>query len=161
MPTERPQLPVGSPRRLVAFCDRPALTNSRSFSTSCSEIYHSLARGRSCPRTSRRNTSLRLSVRPGITGRAQSAARVTKDEKETLDEWYVRNASFLVDMRIVLRMPIRRSSIKCSPWRVRIFVPRKKAMGSAAPLGNGSCHLRGCLSWYQHLEQDESAHSTK
>src|SRR5262249_19648074 len=51
------------------------------------------------------NTSLRLSVRPGITGWAQinGAKLVTKDEKERLDEWYVRNASFLVDMRIVLQ----------------------------------------------------------
>ena len=45
------------------------------------------------------NTSLRLSVRPGITGWAQinGAKLVTKDEKERLDEWYVRNASFWVD----------------------------------------------------------------
>lgn len=51
------------------------------------------------------NTSLRLSVRPGITGWAQinGAKLVTKEEKEKLDEWYVRNASFLVDLRIVLR----------------------------------------------------------
>src|SRR5262245_17891809 len=51
------------------------------------------------------NTSLRLSVRPGITGWAQinGAKLVTKEEKEKLDEWYVRNASFSVDTRIVLR----------------------------------------------------------
>ncbi len=51
------------------------------------------------------NTSLRLSVRPGITGWAQinGAKLVTKEEKEILDEWYVRNASFLVDMQIVLK----------------------------------------------------------
>ena len=41
------------------------------------------------------NTSIRLSVRPGISGWAQvnGAKLVTKDEKEKLDEWYVRNAS--------------------------------------------------------------------
>jgi lipopolysaccharide/colanic/teichoic acid biosynthesis glycosyltransferase len=46
---------------------------------------------------------LRLSVRPGITGWAQvhGAKLVGKDEKEQLDEWYIRNASLLNDLRIV------------------------------------------------------------
>ena len=50
------------------------------------------------------NTALRLSVRPGITGWAQvnGAKLVTKDEKEALDEWYVRNASLWVDLKIAL-----------------------------------------------------------
>jgi lipopolysaccharide/colanic/teichoic acid biosynthesis glycosyltransferase len=49
------------------------------------------------------NTSLRLSVRPGITGWAQvhGAKLVSKEEKEDLDEWYVRHASIGVDLRIV------------------------------------------------------------
>jgi lipopolysaccharide/colanic/teichoic acid biosynthesis glycosyltransferase len=50
------------------------------------------------------NTSLRLSVRPGISGWAQvnGAKLVTKEEKEKLDEWYVRNASLRVDLQIVM-----------------------------------------------------------
>jgi lipopolysaccharide/colanic/teichoic acid biosynthesis glycosyltransferase len=50
------------------------------------------------------NPSLRLSVRPGISGWAQinGAKLVTKEEKEKLDEWYVRNASLWVDLRIGL-----------------------------------------------------------
>jgi lipopolysaccharide/colanic/teichoic acid biosynthesis glycosyltransferase len=50
------------------------------------------------------NTSLRLSVRPGISGWAQvnGAKLVTKEEKEKLDEWYVRNASLWVDLQITL-----------------------------------------------------------
>jgi lipopolysaccharide/colanic/teichoic acid biosynthesis glycosyltransferase len=50
------------------------------------------------------NTSLRLSVCPGISGWAQvnGAKLVTKEEKEKLDEWYVRNASLWVDLRITL-----------------------------------------------------------
>ena len=50
------------------------------------------------------NTSLRLSVRPGISGWAQvnGAKLVTKEEKEKLDEWYVRNASLSVDLKITL-----------------------------------------------------------
>jgi lipopolysaccharide/colanic/teichoic acid biosynthesis glycosyltransferase len=50
------------------------------------------------------NMSLRLSVRPGISGWAQvnGAKLVSKEEKEKLDEWYVRNASLWVDLRIAL-----------------------------------------------------------
>jgi len=50
------------------------------------------------------NTSIRLAVRPGISGWAQvnGAKLVSKEEKEKLDEWYIRNASVLVDTRIAL-----------------------------------------------------------
>jgi lipopolysaccharide/colanic/teichoic acid biosynthesis glycosyltransferase len=50
------------------------------------------------------NVAIRLSVRPGITGWAQvnGAKLVTKEEKEKLDEWYIRNVSPLVDTRITL-----------------------------------------------------------
>jgi lipopolysaccharide/colanic/teichoic acid biosynthesis glycosyltransferase len=50
------------------------------------------------------NTSIRLSVRPGISGWAQvnGAKLVTKEEKEKLDEWYVRNASLWMDLQIAL-----------------------------------------------------------
>jgi lipopolysaccharide/colanic/teichoic acid biosynthesis glycosyltransferase len=50
------------------------------------------------------NTSARLSVRPGISGWAQvnGGKLVTKEEKEKLDEWYVRNASLWLDLRITL-----------------------------------------------------------
>jgi lipopolysaccharide/colanic/teichoic acid biosynthesis glycosyltransferase len=51
------------------------------------------------------NTSLRLSVRPGITGWAQinGAKLVSKDDKEKLDEWYIAHASIGLDLRIVLK----------------------------------------------------------
>jgi len=50
------------------------------------------------------NASIRLSVRPGISGWAQvnGAKLVTKEEKEKLDEWYVRNASLWMDLQITL-----------------------------------------------------------
>ena len=50
------------------------------------------------------NTSIRLSVRPGISGWAQinGAKLVTKEQKEELDEWYVRNASLWLDLRIII-----------------------------------------------------------
>ena len=50
------------------------------------------------------NTSIRLSVRPGISGWAQvnGGKLVTKEEKEELDEWYIRNASLWLDVRIVM-----------------------------------------------------------
>jgi lipopolysaccharide/colanic/teichoic acid biosynthesis glycosyltransferase len=49
------------------------------------------------------NASVRLSVRPGITGWAQvnGGKLVTKERKEKLDEWYVRNASPWTDLRIM------------------------------------------------------------
>jgi lipopolysaccharide/colanic/teichoic acid biosynthesis glycosyltransferase len=50
------------------------------------------------------NTSIRLLVRPGISGWAQvnGAKLVTKEEKQKLDEWYVRNASLWLDLRIAM-----------------------------------------------------------
>ena len=50
------------------------------------------------------NTSIRLSVRPGISGWAQvhGAKLVTKEEKEKMDEWYIRNASLGLDLRIIM-----------------------------------------------------------
>ena len=48
------------------------------------------------------NPAMRLAVRPGITGWAQihGGKLITAAEKEALDTWYVRNASFWVDMMI-------------------------------------------------------------
>jgi lipopolysaccharide/colanic/teichoic acid biosynthesis glycosyltransferase len=47
---------------------------------------------------------VRLSVRPGITGWAQinGGKLVTPEEKEKLDDWYIRNASLRLDFRIIL-----------------------------------------------------------
>src|SRR5262249_33570898 len=50
------------------------------------------------------NAALRLLVRPGISGWAQvhGAKLVSKEEKEKLDEWYVRHASLWVDLQITM-----------------------------------------------------------
>lgn len=50
------------------------------------------------------NHDLRLLVRPGITGWAQinGGNLVTTEEKGALDDWYVHNISFWLDLRIVL-----------------------------------------------------------
>jgi len=47
--------------------------------------------------------STRLMVRPGITGWAQvnGGKSITPGEKNALDEWYVRNASFWLDLKII------------------------------------------------------------
>lgn len=57
------------------------------------------------PRDQPPNAVVRLSVRPGITGWAQvhGGTLLTPDEKNTLDEWYVRNASLRVDLTIVFK----------------------------------------------------------
>ena len=47
---------------------------------------------------------IRLQVRPGVTGWAQinGGNLVTPEEKDALDVWYIRNASFRLDLKIVL-----------------------------------------------------------
>jgi lipopolysaccharide/colanic/teichoic acid biosynthesis glycosyltransferase len=48
--------------------------------------------------------TIRLMVRPGITGWAQvnGGKQITSEEKDDLDEWYIRNASPWLDLRILL-----------------------------------------------------------
>ena len=50
------------------------------------------------------NASVRLSIRPGLTGWAQvhGGKLLTPNEKSLLDEWYVRNTSLKVEFHIVL-----------------------------------------------------------
>lgn len=47
---------------------------------------------------------LRLLVRPGVTGWAQinGGTIVTPEEKDALDVWYIRNASFYLDLKILV-----------------------------------------------------------
>jgi lipopolysaccharide/colanic/teichoic acid biosynthesis glycosyltransferase len=51
------------------------------------------------------NPTVRLMVRPGVTGWAQvnGAKLLTAEEKDPLDEWYIRNASLWLDLRILFR----------------------------------------------------------
>jgi lipopolysaccharide/colanic/teichoic acid biosynthesis glycosyltransferase len=51
------------------------------------------------------DTTLRLAVRPGLTGWAQvcGGRLITVEEKNALDEWYIRYASFRLDAYIVMR----------------------------------------------------------
>jgi lipopolysaccharide/colanic/teichoic acid biosynthesis glycosyltransferase len=65
------------------------------------------------------NSTVRLLVRPGISGWAQikGGKLVTKEEKEKLDEFYVRNASPWLDLRIVfmtLKYCLRASQAEAS-----------------------------------------------
>ena len=55
------------------------------------------------PRDQPADPSVRLSVRPGITGWAQvnGGKLLDPEEKDALDEWYIRNASFRLDIRIL------------------------------------------------------------
>jgi lipopolysaccharide/colanic/teichoic acid biosynthesis glycosyltransferase len=55
------------------------------------------------PRDQPSNPSVRLIVRPGITGWAQvnGGNLLTPEEKDALDAWYIRHASFWLDVRIV------------------------------------------------------------
>jgi lipopolysaccharide/colanic/teichoic acid biosynthesis glycosyltransferase len=55
------------------------------------------------PRDQPKHPSARLLVRPGITGWAQinGGTLLSPSEKDKLDEWYVRNASFWLDLRIL------------------------------------------------------------
>jgi lipopolysaccharide/colanic/teichoic acid biosynthesis glycosyltransferase len=55
------------------------------------------------PRDQPADPTLRLKVRPGMTGWAQVNGKtsLSSEEKRALDEWYVRNASFWLDLRIM------------------------------------------------------------
>jgi lipopolysaccharide/colanic/teichoic acid biosynthesis glycosyltransferase len=55
------------------------------------------------PEDQPKNVAVRLMVRPGITGWAQvnGGKMLTPEEKHALDEWYIRNASFWLDLRIL------------------------------------------------------------
>jgi lipopolysaccharide/colanic/teichoic acid biosynthesis glycosyltransferase len=92
------------------------------------------------------NTALRLSVRPGISGWAQvnGAKLVTQEDKEKFDEWYVRNASLWVDMKIAL-MTLRvlsrnyLGSAEASADLVQVQAKRARlAMPEPGDAGNGS-----------------------
>jgi lipopolysaccharide/colanic/teichoic acid biosynthesis glycosyltransferase len=56
------------------------------------------------PKDQPANPTIRLMVRPGISGWAQvnGAKLLTAEEKDRLDEWYIRNASVALDWRIAL-----------------------------------------------------------
>jgi lipopolysaccharide/colanic/teichoic acid biosynthesis glycosyltransferase len=51
------------------------------------------------------NVGSRLLVRPGITGWAQvhGGNVISPDEKKALDEYYIRNASFWLDLKILIK----------------------------------------------------------
>jgi lipopolysaccharide/colanic/teichoic acid biosynthesis glycosyltransferase len=53
--------------------------------------------------------TVRLTVRPGITGWAQvnGGTHLSPAEKEELDEWYIRHASLWLDLRILVLTPVR------------------------------------------------------
>ena len=55
------------------------------------------------PRDQPPDPGIRLSVRPGITGWAQvnGGHSLCIEEKDALDEWYIRNASWQLDLRII------------------------------------------------------------
>jgi len=51
------------------------------------------------------DAELRLAIKPGLTGWAQvhGGNLVTPSEKNALDEWYIRNASLWVDIKILAK----------------------------------------------------------
>ena len=88
------------------------------------------------------NTSIRLSVRPGITGWAQvnGAKLVTKEEKEKLDEWYIRRASLRMDLQILsltLRLMLRGrfSSAETHADREQVHSKNINLVPSPTPVG--------------------------
>jgi lipopolysaccharide/colanic/teichoic acid biosynthesis glycosyltransferase len=97
------------------------------------------------------NTTIRLSVRPGITGWAQvnGGKLVGRELKQELDEWYVRHASFWTDLRIVLltfKLVFRSTSSEeavadaeqvhgRNALSLQTLTPRREARGSAQVIG--------------------------
>jgi lipopolysaccharide/colanic/teichoic acid biosynthesis glycosyltransferase len=78
------------------------------------------------PRDQPARPSVRLLIRPGITGWAQvnGGTLLCASEKDALDEWYVRNASFWLDLRILMLT-----------FRVMIFGQRRGEAALAARAG--------------------------
>ena len=92
------------------------------------------------PRDQPRNIEIRLMVRPGITGWAQvnGGVLLTPDEKERLDEFYIRNASLWLDLRIVVLTALmffrgdrRTAHVEEPAWRSTLLInealPRRTA----------------------------------
>lgn len=57
------------------------------------------------PHDQPRDPRLRLRVRPGVTGWAQinGGTIISPEEKDALDNWYIRNASLALDLKIVVQ----------------------------------------------------------
>src|SRR3984893_14659905 len=80
------------------------------------------------------NTSIRFAVRPGISGWAQvnGGKLVSKEEKQRLDEWYVRNASLFLDLRIALMTVAVMLRSQLSPQESSADVEQVQIKGAAA-----------------------------
>src|SRR4051794_39392724 len=83
----------------------------------------------------------RLMVRPGITGWAQvnGGTLLTPAEKNVLDEWYIENATFMLDVKIAylsvlaaLRGPRRLSHQGSARYRA-LRVGKDRRAGSSFP----------------------------
>ena len=87
------------------------------------------------------NRNSRLAVRPGITGWAQinGGNLVTREEKGALDDWYIHNASFRLDLRIVL-MTLRFLFI--GEHRSELAVSEANALQTAKPPQQASSHAK-------------------
>lgn len=71
---------------------------------------------------------VRLSVRPGLTGWAQvcGGKLISAEEKKVLDEWYIRHASFWLDLKIAM----------CTIWMVLMTGDRRNEKAIAAALAD-------------------------
>jgi hypothetical protein len=83
-------------------------------------------------------------VRPSITGWAQvnGGVLLTPDEKEKLDEWYIRNASLWLDLRIAVmtalmfvRSDRRTPHVEQTVWAnlLQINEPQPRRVGAHRP----------------------------
>jgi lipopolysaccharide/colanic/teichoic acid biosynthesis glycosyltransferase len=90
------------------------------------------------PRFQPTNPTIRFAVRPGITGWAQvnGGPLLTPIENDALDEWYIQNASFWLDLRIIM-----------ITLRVMIWGQRRpdEAMASARSIYNANPEPRQYL----------------
>jgi hypothetical protein len=97
------------------------------------------------PRDQPENIEIRLMVRPGITGWAQvnGGVLLSPDEKERLDEWYIRNASLWLDLRIAVMTALmfvrgdrRTQQVEQTVWTsiLQINEPQPRRVGAHRPL---------------------------
>ncbi|HJU15262.1 MAG TPA: sugar transferase [Stellaceae bacterium] len=110
------------------------------------------------------NRTVRLMVRPGITGWAQvnGGALLSPTEKGQLDEWYIRNASFALDLRILWLTAL---GLLRRNWGVEEALARAHAAPTARPDGKGSqkrqsAALRGVAAGHLDPAPDRQSRSS-
>src|ERR1700730_14621446 len=118
------------------------------------------------PKDQPANPQVRLSIRPGITGWAQvnGGKLLNAADNNTLDEWYIRNASLWLDLRIVVLTALcmvrgeRRSERALAQASgAQTVGPEQEAQLQTAPMPLGLSPMNGQV--HSHLNGYANGHA--